>query len=189
MPRSYIQQALWEQGKKKCKACQYVFDVSEFWSVGNSISARCKICAASRQRETRKPDRNVKGKRDRARKWRESHPELFKSRIENWNAANPEKSRQRARRRRAKKSENGCFLITENDLKRLVLHQRGLCYLCSLPLNGVKELDHIIPIKLGGRHSIGNVGWTHKKCNRAKHFKLLAEYRYGGLRESSIAIS
>jgi len=178
-PEYDARQKLKYEGLKKCKECKEIFDISMFWDVGGAKSARCKTCAAARQKLLRKPDTNAEGNRKRSKKWRSLHPELFKQRIRDWNVRHPDNRAIRVHRRRVKQTKNGIFTITPEDLRRLFVQQLGVCYLCGLLISGRKELDHIFPIIKGGRHSIGNVAWTHPKCNRDKHAKLLVEVRYG----------
>jgi hypothetical protein len=178
-PEYYKRKALLNNGFKKCKDCRGVFPIENFWKLGKAISARCKMCAAKRQRNIRKPDENTEGKRKRSKLWRERHPEVYKQRIKDWNKRNPESGAAIVHRRRMLQTKNGIFRVTANDLRRLFIRQDGCCYLCSKPIVGKRELDHITPVKLGGRHAIGNLAWTHPRCNRYKHAKLLVEVRYG----------
>lgn len=187
-PEYYKRKGLLAQGLKACKECKGVFVLEDFWDNGVVKNSYCKKCAAKRQRLMRKPDRNVGGIRQRSKRWRERHPDLFKQRIRDWCDKHPESVAATTRRRRVRKSHNGICKITANDLRRLFVRQSGCCYLCAQPIIGRKELDHIIPIKRGGRHSIGNDAWTHPKCNRDKYTKLLVEVRYGGRHEPCFAI-
>ncbi|WCK55395.1 HNH endonuclease [Aneurinibacillus sp. Ricciae_BoGa-3] len=52
-----------------------------------------------------------------------------------------------------------------------------ICYLCGLPLTwNDAELDHVQPLTKGGRTTISNLKWAHKKCNRMKHDYPLNEF-------------
>ncbi len=168
-----------EQGLKKCIECKAVLPMGEFWNQGTRRLSRCRICAAERQKKLRKPDTNVEEKRKRARRWRTRHPELFKERIKAWGTLHPENRKASARRRRAKKSENGAYVVTLEDLRKLWIRQEGVCYICGSPIVGERHLEHIIPVKRGGRHAIGNLAWAHPHCNLTKFYQFLVEVRHG----------
>lgn len=70
------------------------------------------------------------------------------------------------------------FIVTERDLSRLLLRQQGRCYICDAALLGRGEIEHIIPLSRGGRHSIGNIAWACRACNARKLDRFLAEVRY-----------
>ena len=50
--------------------------------------------------------------------------------------------------------------------------QDGKCAYCDLPLPDRFELDHVIPIAMGGSHTEENVVLACKPCNRQKHVSL-----------------
>lgn len=64
------------------------------------------------------------------------------------------------------------------ELKRLitpVLHelQEGRCGICGEPLAAQEaELDHIVPVFLGGNDDLQNLQAAHQDCNRSKGGKL-----------------
>lgn len=170
------------QGLRRCKQCDKVKNIQEFWGI--SLPSRrsfvCAVCCATKQKATRKrygPDDKA---RARAKKWREAHPEIFRKRIAAWHSKNPLAATETARKRRSRKAEAGVFHVTVRDLTRLLQRQQFKCGLClSSEFIGGKELDHIIPISRGGRHSIGNLMWLCHKCNRKKHTLYLVEVKYG----------
>jgi len=177
-PEYYERKQLEKSGFKKCKQCKEVLPLTEYWRARHLFRSRCKTCDAARQRLLRKPDTDTLAKRLRARKWRETHRELAAQRIRDWGARHPEHGAEAARRRRARKANNGIYVVTVDDLRRLLIRQRLQCYMCQGPLAKKKHLDHILPIKRGGRHSIGNLAWSCIKCNLTKNARLLAEVRY-----------
>lgn len=54
---------------------------------------------------------------------------------------------------------------------REVLWERdnGRCHLCLLPVTDAWELDHVIPLSLGGPHCYANTAVACVACNRAKN--------------------
>ncbi len=168
-------------GLKRCKDCNLILPFNQFWKSGykENLQRRCKGCAIHKQADWRKiyKDPSPEKVRARSKKWREAHPELAKQRIKDCYFRNPEVYRQRSRLRRAVLRSNDPKQVTLKDLDRMLKRQGGLCYLCHKSLC-VPEIEHIIPVKRGGRHSIGNLAWACKKCNRLKWTSLLSEYRY-----------
>ena len=57
---------------------------------------------------------------------------------------------------------------------RRIIYRRdhGICALCHeyAPF-GDGHVDHIIPRGLGGRNTMGNLQWTHARCNLRKGMK------------------
>lgn len=74
--------------------------------------------------------------------------------------------------RRARMQNNGVFLITNKELKRLY---GGSCFYCHKV--GKMTIDHVVPISRGGRHSIGNLVSACKPCNSSKHDKFITEWQ------------
>ena len=179
-PRFYEAQRLAKENLRRCTGCQAILSIEEFWkSDPGKRTTKCRTCLSTRQKAIRKKDTNTGKKRERSRRWRLAHPELYKARIAACTKANPAPKTEARRKRRVLQSKNGVYRVSQNDLRRLLVHQQGRCYLCDFPIID-KELDHIIPISKGGHHSIGNLGWTCHKCNRSKSNKLLSQFRFGG---------
>ena len=86
---------------------------------------------------------------------------------------NPEKMREKSSARRAKKLYNGVFKITSKELKKLY---NSPCLYCGSTKH--IQMDHVVPIIKGGRHSIGNIVPACAKCNQKKGGKLLIEWKY-----------
>lgn len=138
--------------------------------------------------------------RQMSAKWRAAHPEKVKSNSANWRAANvdqaraigatwrttnaerhkaknakwwkdnPEKSRVFSHNRRARARANGGALST-GLAKKLYTLQRGKCACCRLPLGSDYQLDHILPLALGGPNTDDNIQLLRRRCNSQKHAK------------------
>jgi len=106
------------------------------------------------------------------RKYAAANPDKARARSRKWNLNNPEGVQLKNNRRRARKQENGVFLITAKEIKDL---KSKPCYLCGVSPG--TTVDHIIPLAKGGRHSIGNLLGACTPCNSSKHDKCLIEYR------------
>lgn len=65
-------------------------------------------------------------------------------------------------------------------ISRKVLWERdgGICHICGLPADNKKwEVDHVVPIVLGGSHTWDNVAVAHPLCNKKKGGRMLNELR------------
>lgn len=108
--------------------------------------------------------------------WYAANTERHRALNEAWHVANPERSaeikaagRQRHRARKAS-VENTLTSAEERQLRREATH----CALCGmvLVLGGPRRLrpslDHVVPLALGGGHTLSNVQMVHGGCNSAK---------------------
>lgn len=146
----------------KCIRCERVLSLDQFhkasWNGGFSPTcADCRNEVEAHRYERLKAHYFV-----RRRDYRAKNPEKLKE----W-------SRQGEERRRARKAAVECTL-TDADW-RLVLSVYGnQCLRC-----GSKEgvtIDHVVPISVGGPHTINNVQPLCKSCNSKKHAKIM-DYR------------
>ena len=82
--------------------------------------------------------------------------------------------------------------VTGRDLRRLLNRHGGRCAYCnvcldewgrSLPTS--LQWDHVVPLSLGGRHSVGNLLPSCRSCNMQKGARFAADFKYRtiGLRE------
>lgn len=124
---------------------------------------------AERVRERRSA--NLPQARAVAKKSRQKHAERRKADVREWFAANPEKRRIYEANRRAKKRERGGSLSPDIGQTLMAL-QRGKCACCKASLKDVKaNLDHIIPLALGGSNTDDNMQLLCQPCNNSKYSK------------------
>jgi hypothetical protein len=90
---------------------------------------------------------------------------------------NPELIRNKSARRRAIKKQNGSYLVSAKELKRLYAMP---CFYCGA---SAKHLDHVIPISRGGCHSIGNLVPACASCNLLKSDKTITEWKMSQRRD------
>lgn len=160
-------------------------------NVYKNEGCRCDVCKAGmsaymRSYNASNPQRN----RARAKAWRDANPERARStarrarernpqqaaeRLARWKRENPHKVYEGVRQRRAQKFGGDSRIVTERDWLRLVSRYGGRCAYCG----GVGPLtqDHVIPLKRGGRHAIGNLLPACGPCNGSKGTRLLVEWR------------
>lgn len=108
--------------------------------------------------------------------WRAANKERKKSNDDAWWRNNPDKVAARGMRRRARKKAATIYLVTDRDVRKL---WNQPCIYCGAK---AEHIDHVLPLYLGGTHSIGNLAPACAPCNLSKGKKLLSEWRYKHLR-------
>ena len=180
----------------KCGEAKALDEFSRDASRKDGRGARCRVCDRAKSRAW--AQENPGKARDRGRNWYEanrdavlesardrasSNREQLREYAAEWRSANPdydsarrrgnpEAYRDKVNRRRARKVAAGVFEIPSRELRRLYASP---CVACGAV--GEIELDHVVPIARGGRHSIGNLQALCGPCNRSKGAKLFIEWR------------
>jgi 5-methylcytosine-specific restriction endonuclease McrA len=173
---------------KKCSRCKLEKPLSCFGSDksrGDGLSYKCKDCASEvaakyyvdnkdliLKRTSQWGVNNPKSRLRSQAKWRESNRERERIRSAEWSGNHPESVRHYSQTRRARKQNNGVFVILPRELRRLY---SSPCAICGSK-NDITA-DHIIPLSKGGRHSIGNLQPLCKKCNFSKRTMFVMEWR------------
>ncbi len=86
-----------------------------------------------------------------------------------------EVSRLNAHLRRIRKATQ-VGVVSRDVLTRLRRLQRGKCAVCRRSLGTRAELDHVMPLALGGAHDDSNLQLTCHACNRSKGAKHPADF-------------
>ena len=94
--------------------------------------------------------------RIRARAWAAAHPELNRAKAAAWAKAN-------------KRAAQGRH--TASDITTIFKHQRGLCAICREIIADGYEVDHVMPLALGGSNGKENLQLLCRPCNRRKGSK------------------
>lgn len=102
--------------------------------------------------------------------WAIANPEKAKEAAAAWRKANPESVRVTRENRRARKHASGGTLSKGLPGKLFKL-QKGTCPCCGLPLGDDRQLDHVIPLALGGANEDWNMQLLRKICNLQKSMK------------------
>lgn len=134
------------------------------WQLANTE----KIAAQRKQRKLANPEK----KRAYGKKYRLDNAAEIKVSKKQYNLANPHKGRQYQSTRRARKLDNGVFKILDKEMERLYASP---CFYCGS--NESIQADHVIPIKRGGVHSIGNLVPACASCNGSKSDRLLIHWK------------
>lgn len=153
---------------RTCYICKLEKDDSEFYKDKSRTSGYhpyCKVC----QRPIKY--RNKALCMERAAKWNKENKERRKKIKRKWYDNNLELVRFYNATRRIRKSTLSDGTVTKEALCNL---PKNVCGICNEYLdfnakleNGMSavHLDHIVPLILGGAHSITNLQWTHSGCN------------------------
>lgn len=108
-----------------------------------------------------------------ARKWRDSNREKVRESSRKSYVNNREMHRLHSINYKSRVRAGRDGTIGYKILLELQIKQVNKCAICTEELGDYKELDHVIPISKGGKHSISNVQWTCRSCNRSKRDNII----------------
>lgn len=102
-------------------------------------------------------------------KWYEKNREKAIQKASMYQKSNVERTRVRNRNRRARRaSAEGTHTLDE--VTNLLYIQDNKCACCKAELtDNTRELDHIMPLALGGTNYISNLQWLCQFCNSTKN--------------------
>ena len=172
---------------KACSRCKQVQPLLNFTKIarkpGKYVS-ECKPCRAKLSAEFRinKPDKAKEYRknyevshreyfREKSRKRRAANPEKMAASYAEWYKKNPESRVKRRHEYRARKYSNGVFVVSKKEIVKL---RSGACFYCGSRTN--IQIDHVIPVSRGGRHSVGNLVSACSQCNQRKNQKFITEW-------------
>ena len=151
------QRELRAKGFSRCFTCKEIKPLEEGFYRNENLSTgwtgECRACVCARSFKRQQADPEAYGRRHKA--WRDANPEKA--------AANGRKaaSRRRALKRDAFVEHVDPFVVFDRD--------DGRCGLCNeLVPRDRFDVDHVIPLALGGEHSYENVRLAHVSCNRRR---------------------
>lgn len=148
-------------------------------------TGKCVICDAAKRKRWLdiRPGLEAKWARERrakdptshresSRKWAANNKDIVRAMLKRWKAANPERVKALAiagtNTRRARKIANGGS-FTAADIEALFDRQAGKCADCGS--TDRLEIDHRLPILLGGSSDPSNLQLLCLPCNRSKGSK------------------
>jgi 5-methylcytosine-specific restriction endonuclease McrA len=187
--------------EKKCTICKQVKPVSEFYKGSHSKDgyySRCKICHGKAVKDWQENNsehfKQIKKVWKKAhhrehslhnKKWASENPDKVQEMMKEWRQKNPEygsnwrknnldKIRNYEHVRRARMRGNGGNLTTEewHTILNFYDHRCLCCGRTDVKLT----IDHVLPIFLGGKHTIDNVQPLCGPCNSSKRDKHI-DYR------------
>ena len=92
-----------------------------------------------------------------------------------WRKRNPEIQRMQGSVKRVRKLNNGGKL-SKDIVKKLFKLQKNKCACCGKSLKNGYQLDHIMPLALGGSNCDNNIQLLTPFCNNSKHAKHPIDY-------------
>ena len=111
-----------------------------------------------------------------------SHAAAAKAR---WAANNPESVRAIRMNRRAR-IKNAPGTHSGDEIRQMYEDQGGVCAYCEAPLNGVFEVEHMVPLAKGGGNGWDNIAITCKTCNKKKNAMTTVQFfTWRGLLEAA----
>lgn len=118
--------------------------------------------------------KNKERRMESNRKWSAKNQDKIHINAKRWRNNNRDKRHEWAQARRARKRN---AFVERVNRKRVFNRAGGICGICSKPIDGGFEIDHILPLSKGGEHSYGNCQPAHPSCNRRKGAKIGFRFR------------
>lgn len=112
-------------------------------------------------------DKNKERKAATNKIWYEKNKQRKREKQKAWNENNPDRLRIHYQNR---KSRVGDAKISLEQVSKLIKLQKGCCAICKMILD-CYEIDHVVPLFLGGKHDSSNIQILCPHCNRTKHAK------------------
>lgn len=109
------------------------------------------------------------------REYRKNNKEHVKRLHKEWCERNKERYREIKRQAKYKR-KNVEGKLSKGITQKLLKLQKGKCACCGKLLKNNYQLDHIIPLALGGKNTDDNVQLLTAECNNRKHTKDPIEY-------------
>ncbi len=158
---------------KRCSKCGEVKPHSAFRrdkARRDGFDSRCSACRNVYMQKYYKQNREKIGE------YRAQNPDKARLHSRTYSAANPDKSKELRRRRRARKaSAEGTHTI--DDMRRQYKAQRGKCWWCGKKVKwGDRHDDHLIPLVKGGSNWPSNMVVSCAFCNLSKGAKMPADF-------------
>ena len=160
------------------------------------FKTECKLCTSKRNMEWNKTERGVIARnrsvekrkpiaRIYAKEYRKLNLDKFAENSKAWRLRHPEKAREsameysrknkalRTEQRHARRAAGAFSYSVINELRTL---QKNSCAICRCTFSELIEIDHILPIALGGTNERGNLQLLCRFCNRSKGAKHPVDY-------------
>ena len=169
---------------RNCSKCKTTKSVDEFSRNKRAPDGRrswCKLCFKEYACSYNKTyyERNHDTGLERKRKYDDENREAINLRVKAIRKANPIPHRDQQHRRRAAKMGTCPETIVKEQWDRILLVYDSSCVYCGTKSN--LTMDHVVPLSLGGTHTIDNIVPACQSCNASKGDRLLSELTDGGL--------
>ena len=101
------------------------------------------------------------------RRWMERNVEKMQAARLRWEANNPERKAVHRENRRARERD-AIGQMSTDIVQKLMLAQKGKCPVCRCALGNRYDIDHKMPLILGGTNDDSNIQLLCRTCNRSK---------------------
>jgi len=167
-----------------CKVCKSEYDKKRREEKKDEINKKQRESYDNNIESRREANRNsyarYKKKRlEKAKEYRDSHKEYYKDYFVKHHQKMKDDEDYNLKRRlvkykyRERKFDLSDGTVTVYELKELRVSQQDKCGYCNVELSSLASkdvhLDHIVPLSLGGEHSINNLVYTCASCNLRKN--------------------
>jgi len=110
----------------------------------------------------------IGGKVESEKRAKEKYKLVGAKKLREYRAKNPEKVKEwRGRRRHGKVMPR----LPRGTISNLKVLQKNKCAVCKVSISGGYHIDHIMPLKLGGKHEPLNLQLLCPHCNLTKSAK------------------
>ena len=110
---------------------------------------------------------NADAIKKKVHEWNKRNPGKRDLRVKQWKEQNPERVRELGRRHQHKRRAGGGSL-SDGLREKLFRLQKGKCACCGLSLGLDYQMDHWIPLALGGKNEDSNIILLRRSCNAKK---------------------
>lgn len=185
----------WRRGKDGltnwCKACRCAYEKSR--NAADPERNRARV----REWREKNPERAISARRH----YYETHRSVIIQSVRDWRAANPDRKRAQALAQRAANPErhreynrkwrqkNPEIYFANKAMRRakcqasktelvspaaILARDCGICHICAMQVDPRNwHQDHIVPLSMGGSHTMDNIAVSHPWCNRIKSARTL----------------
>ena len=166
-----------------CKTCKTAYDKKRKEEKGDILKQKAKEAYQKNIEQRRERNRasyyaHAEKRKQKAKEYRDNNKEKYNKYFKEHHQAKKDDKDYMIKRRlvkheyRQKKFNTADGTVTVDELKNLKIAQNNQCGYCGTDLaqltNSDVHVDHIIPLSLGGSHTISNVVFACSTCNLAK---------------------
>lgn len=112
-------------------------------------------------------NKSIEQRRTEKTRWRQANPERVRNNARKYYAANKEKVDNWGQQRAARQRQAARVDFTAAQWREMKAHYAHCCVYCGQPSQRL-TMDHIMPLSLGGLHTVHNIVPACRSCNSRK---------------------
>lgn len=136
--------------------------------LSSGLQPACKDCRRAAARRWQHANKERHAATNRA--WQRANLDKCREANRKCYRANPKKKLAAVHAYQARKSGNG-GTHTQTDVQTQYKRQKARCFYCHKPLGEQYDIDHVVPLALGGSNGPENLVVACPLCNGRKHAK------------------